>query len=49
MMDYVRAALILRLKARKRSMEYSKELDARWKKIEERRQIERLLLPRRAA
>ena len=50
MIEYVRAALILRLKARHRSLAYCQKFEEIYRKREERRTIERLLRsPRKAA
>ncbi len=50
MIEYVRAALILRLKMRHRSLEYTQSFEKNFRKREERRMVERLLhAPRKAA
>ena len=50
MIEYVRAALLLRLKMRKKAMEYSQEFEKKFAALEQRRVIERLLrTPRKAA
>lgn len=48
MLDYVRAELLKRLKARRESLAYSQKFDAKYAALQERRMVERLLR-RRAA
>ncbi len=49
MIEYVRAALILRLKMRHRSLEYTQSFEKNFRKREERRMVERLLNTKKAA
>ena len=50
MIEYVRAALILRLKMRQQSLAYCQKFEKKFAALQERRMVERLLhSPRKAA
>ena len=50
MIEYVRADLLKRLRYRMASMQYAEAFEKKYRKLEEKRQVERLLkAPRKAA
>ena len=50
MLEYVRAELLRRLKMRQEVLRYTAQVDAKYRALEERRMVERLLhAPRKAA